>query len=52
VTGKSENQAISKSKTNHKPDREMRLYTPPNVLGRTFDELLEVYEKFATKKNP
>jgi len=44
-------QAISKSKLTQ-AEREIAIIHTANVLGRTFDELLEVYGKFATKKNP
>lgn len=44
-------EAISKTKLSQ-AEREIAIIHTANVLGRTFDELLEVYEKFATKKNP
>ncbi|WP_041632720.1 DUF6909 family protein [Maribacter sp. HTCC2170] len=33
-------------------EREVALIHTANILGRSFDEILEYYKKFATKKNP
>ncbi len=33
-------------------ERELALIHVANVLGRTFDEIMQVYEQFATPKNP
>ncbi|WP_158975133.1 hypothetical protein [Cellulophaga sp. L1A9] len=48
--GKLEN-AISKSKLTQ-AEREIAIIHTANILGRSFAEIIEVYEKFATKKNP
>ena len=48
--GKLEN-AISKSKITQ-AEREIAIIHTANILGRSFAEIIEVYEKFATKKNP
>tara|TARA_R110000868_G_scaffold82956_10_gene234152 strand:+ start:49082 stop:50770 length:1689 start_codon:yes stop_codon:yes gene_type:complete len=43
--------AIQKSKLTQ-AEREIAIIHTANVLGRSFVEILDVYEKFATKKNP
>jgi hypothetical protein len=44
-------EAITKTKL-PQAEREIAIIHTANILGRTFVELLEIYEKFATKKNP
>jgi hypothetical protein len=44
-------EAITKTKLTQ-AEREIAIIHTANILGRTFVELLEIYEKFATKKNP
>ena len=42
---------IKKTKLNQS-EREIAMIHTANVLGRSFAEIVEIYEKFATKKNP
>lgn len=44
-------EAITKTKLTQ-AEREIAIIHTANILGRTFVELLEIYEKFATKKIP
>ncbi len=44
-------EAINKTKLSQ-AEREIAIIHTANILGRTFVELLEIYEKFGTKKNP
>ncbi|MFS4455331.1 DUF6909 family protein [Maribacter sp. 2304DJ31-5] len=34
------------------PEREIALIHTANILGRSFEEIMEVYDKFGTKENP
>ncbi|MGB5500666.1 MAG: hypothetical protein WBM77_17170 [Maribacter sp.] len=43
--------AVKKDKLSQS-DREVALIHTANILGRSFEEVLGFYEKFATKKNP
>ncbi|MCP4977933.1 MAG: hypothetical protein GY931_17430, partial [Maribacter sp.] len=43
--------AVTKKKLSQS-DREVALIHTANILGRSFEEILEFYEKFATRKNP
>ena len=43
--------AVSKKRLSQS-DREVALIHTANILGRSFEEILEFYEKFATRKNP
>lgn len=42
---------IQKDEIN-KEEREIALIHTANILGRSFEEILEIYEKFKTEKNP
>ncbi len=44
-------QAVNKAKLNQ-AEKEVALIHTATILGRSFDETLEVYSKFATKGNP
>ncbi len=43
--------AVNKTKLTQ-AEREIAIIHTANILGRSFAEIIEVYEKFATKKNP
>ncbi|QWX83714.1 hypothetical protein H0I23_14850 [Cellulophaga sp. HaHaR_3_176] len=43
--------AVNKTKLTQ-AEREIAIIHTANILGRSFAEIMEVYEKFATKKNP
>ncbi len=44
-------QAVKKTKLNQ-AEKEVALIHTANILGRSFEEILEVYSKFGTKENP
>jgi hypothetical protein len=44
--------AISSKKSLSKKDREIAVSHTANILGRTFEEIMSVYDAFATKKQP
>ena len=48
---KLESAVLSKKKLNQK-ERELAITHTGNILGRTFEEILEVYDQFSTPKQP
>lgn len=44
--------AINSKKSLSKKDREIAVSHTANILGRTFEEIMSVYDAFATKKQP
>ena len=44
--------AINTKKSLNKKDREIAVSHTANILGRTFEEIMSVYDAFATKKQP
>ena len=44
--------AVSFKKKLSQPEREIAISHTANILGRTFNEITEVYESFSTKKQP
>ena len=44
--------AVSTSKKLSRTDKEIALTHAANILGRTFSELIDIYEDYATPKNP
>jgi len=45
-------EAAARKKKLNQSEREVALIHMANILGRSFEEILEFYKKFATRKNP